>query len=135
MLGTSHDPSESNTGAGPEQDHCLYLRRLLGKETADYFLNPSPTHTASPNWYTVLMEHMGGEVSAEALWEALTEHSTKQLKNQEDILSLKRDRGYLRHLTGVRLMFYLAQLKQAYSAQLLSFNHPALLQDELEQGP
>ncbi|KAJ8016534.1 hypothetical protein DPEC_G00008240 [Dallia pectoralis] len=74
------------------------------------------------------------QVSAEALWEALTEQSAKQLKNQEEkTVSLKvvavgnddqRERGYLQHLAGVRFMFHLAQLKQAYSTQRLSFTHP-----------
>nr|XP_046193010.1 uncharacterized protein si:rp71-17i16.6 [Oncorhynchus gorbuscha] len=151
VLGSSHSPSEPNTGAGTEQDYRLYLHRLFGKETAEYFLNPSPVHTSSPTWYTLLMKNMGDEVSAEALWDTLREHSTRRLRDleeEEESESLElvkasvnqdvqRERGHLQHLAGVRYMFNLAQLHQAYSAHVLSLNHPALLLDDLEEleGP
>lgn len=49
----------------------------------------------------------------------------------------QRERGHLRHLAGVRYMFNLAQLHQAYSAHVLYLNNPALLLDDLEEleGP
>ncbi|XP_041701043.1 uncharacterized protein si:rp71-17i16.6 [Coregonus clupeaformis] len=149
VLGTSHSPSEPNNGAGTEQDYRLYLHRLFGKETAEYFLNPSPVHTSSPAWYILLMKNMGDEVSAEAVWDALREHSTRRLRDQEEesesleVVKVSADhdgqraRGHLRHLAGVRYMFNLAQIHQAYSAHVLSLNHPALLLDDLEEleGP
>ncbi|CAB1329655.1 unnamed protein product [Coregonus sp. 'balchen'] len=126
VLGTSHSPSEPNNGAGTEQDYRLYLHRLFGKETAEYFLNPSPVHTSSPAWYILLMKNMGEEES----------ESLEVVKVSADHDG-QRARGHLRHLAGVRYMFNLAQIHQAYSAHVLSLNHPALLLDDLEEleGP
>ncbi|XP_036447862.1 uncharacterized protein si:rp71-17i16.6 [Colossoma macropomum] len=131
---------------GSNTDYRQYLRSVFGESTAEYFLNPSSLLINNPAWYTQMKDSMKDNVSAEALWAALRQHSAQILKKMEakpsqaeklsaDWEGLMRQ-DHLLHLSGIRLMFRLAQRNQAYTALLLQHRPLSLLCDpDMTEGP
>ncbi|XP_036388712.1 uncharacterized protein si:rp71-17i16.6 [Megalops cyprinoides] len=146
-------------GTGPETEPLVeqsvhqHLHRLFGHATAEYFLSPSFTHTATPPWLRQMMDHMDidDRVSAVAIWDAMREHSNAELmrleaespqqpalqnKNSTDGRDLERGRGHQPALFQVRLMFRLAQINQSRAALLLANNRlPPLSETWEQEGP
>ncbi|KAL6482846.1 hypothetical protein MHYP_G00077180 [Metynnis hypsauchen] len=132
--------------SGSETDYRQYLRSVFGESTAEYFLNPSSLLINTPAWYTQMKDSMkeNNNVSAEALWDALRKRSARILKKMEAKPSQKLSadweglirQDHLLHLSGIRLMFRMAQRNQAYTGLLLQHRSLSLLCDpDTTEGP
>ncbi|XP_041954483.1 uncharacterized protein si:rp71-17i16.6 [Alosa sapidissima] len=122
-----------------------YLHRLFGEATTQYFLSDSTLERDTPPWYTQMMDRLGDSLSAEAVWNALSDR-TRALVMEIEANSYQakkvhlegngmRGRNYRRHLSGVRLMFRTAKYKEACSAILLERNPPPFFLDLEASGP
>ncbi|KAI7794054.1 hypothetical protein IRJ41_014682, partial [Triplophysa rosa] len=119
------------------QDDCnlkckQYLISLFGESTAEYFLSPFSCSKDVPHWFSQLRDDMRDDMSAGALWDALTQRSTQISQESNTDLSMiarrvvdwktLKEQDHLKHLSGVRHMFRTAQRNQAITALLLQHN-------------
>ncbi|XP_062398125.1 uncharacterized protein si:rp71-17i16.6 [Sardina pilchardus] len=142
----SKDPlTEEETEPSNEPCYRQYLHRLFGEATTQYFLSDAAPERDTPPWYTHMMDRLGDSLSAEAVWNALSdrtralvmeiEANSYQAKKLHLDGNGERGRNYRRHLSGVRLMFRTAKYKEACSAILLEQNPPPFFTDFEASGP
>ncbi|XP_053542177.1 uncharacterized protein si:rp71-17i16.6 [Ictalurus punctatus] len=106
-----------------------YLHSLFGESIAEYFLSSSYLPRNPPGWYSEITDKMRGQISANALWDALRQRSMKILEEMETETSqverilvdwnLQKRQDHLLRLSGLRFMYRKAQHNQAYSTLLL----------------
>ncbi|KAL2104126.1 hypothetical protein ACEWY4_000994 [Coilia grayii] len=81
---SSRDPLyKEQIGTTSELDYRQYLQRLFGEATAEYFLSLSPLETDTPLWYTQMMDRLGDNVSAMAVWDALSDRTRALVMEME----------------------------------------------------
>ncbi|XP_066554310.1 uncharacterized protein LOC136737691 [Amia ocellicauda] len=161
MLPQSQDPSGSSWPTGsescesdkpaekpaPEPSFHTHLYRLFGREKAEYFLRPQSPHTKTSPWVLRVLEQMGEQVSAEALWRTLREQSHLQLMKMEPLFlqtplawnvssSPARRRRRQQQSGLVGLMYRSAQLSQDHTRLFITSNPLPNLSDPCgEEGP
>ncbi|XP_056588434.1 uncharacterized protein si:rp71-17i16.6 [Triplophysa dalaica] len=121
----------------PSEDDCdlkckQYLISLFGESTAEYFLSPFFRSKDVPHWFSQLQDDMRDDMSAGALWDALTQRSTQispELNTDLSMIARRvvdwkmlKEQDHLMHLSGVRHMFRTAQRNQAITALIFQHN-------------
>ncbi|KAM4651245.1 uncharacterized protein O3C94_013776 [Discoglossus pictus] len=115
---------EEDEDPSPAPDYTQELRRILGNDTAEYFLNPPPMDfQISPSLQRIL-DTMEDPLGAEQLWRILQEMSQKRLQeghgdvSRTDQTSLLRDfaqRPVMRRVTKKRQnLLFIRQISQLH---------------------
>ncbi|KAK6480576.1 hypothetical protein HHUSO_G18339 [Huso huso] len=139
--GTVHEEAES----GPQEEFHKHLYRLFGREAAEYFLTP-PLRTAASPWVQRVLEEMGDQVSAEALWTVLREQSKLQLMKMDNEWTMntqgqtgnKRawNKQRMQQCQQVNMMYRTSQLYQDRTSLLLANkSFPDLNDSDGQEGP
>ncbi|KAM3914551.1 uncharacterized protein RB166_017083 [Leptodactylus fuscus] len=82
MLQESSEEEDEGDGSGGDLTYVQQLQRILGNETAEYFLHPPPMEFHISSSLQSILDQMEDTPRAEDLWRILQEKSKQRLKEE-----------------------------------------------------
>ncbi|XP_073500950.1 coiled-coil domain-containing protein 71 isoform X3 [Phyllobates terribilis] len=148
MLQESSEEEDGGDGSGGNLTYVQQLQRILGDETAEYFLHPPPMEFHISASLQSILDQMEDTPGAEELWRILQEKSKQKLKeeygepiSQEEINLLRNfaQRPAMQKVSRKRRqLIYIRQLLESHQDQtdlLLSSNpFPDMNDDQGMEG-